>query len=176
MKSSGELSSVPYPTTVSIPFTLFRLLLGWSVDLQPWVARHFQEDTPLRVRESLSSHDCDIYRGYALIRQESTLLSSRTPELAPRDGSISFLLSVWRPSSLWTSASTAPSVSPPSDSVFFRRKKFLQGMRFAIADKLLSRSFSSRDYSDVFNFFHLLALLFSSYFVAFFFETYFFKA
>lgn len=109
----------------------------------------------------------DIYRGYALIRQESLFSASRTPKLAPRDGSISFLPSVWRPSSLWTSASIAPSVSPPT-SVFFCRKKFLQGMRLAVAGKLLSRSSSSRDYSDVFNFFHLLALLFSSYFVTFF--------
>lgn len=43
---SSQVFPILRPSPSPLPFSADRLLLGWSVDLQPWVARHFQEDTP----------------------------------------------------------------------------------------------------------------------------------
>lgn len=168
------LKCSPYSTSPPSPFTLFRHRLlfsgGRSTSNLKQRGTSKKIHCPLRVRESLSSHDCDIYHGYALIRQESTLLSPH-----PGTGStrrillispfrLPSILALGLPLSLRAFCLALASVLLPQE-------KFLQGMRLAMANKLLSRSSSSRDYSGVFNFFHLLALLFFSYFAPFFFSS-----
>lgn len=98
----------------------------------------------LRVRESLNLHDCDIYRGYALIRQE---LPSTYPVSHPWTASSRpiLLILIWRSSSLWTSVFTMPSAFGgllPTFAVFFCfEEKFLQGTRPAVFHReIMARS------------------------------------
>lgn len=171
MKSSGELSSVPYPTTVSIPF---------AHSFPPPIPSRVVGRPPTLSSEALSRRYTAPSASVKVLARMTVIYiavtpwfvknlpfsPSRTPELAPRDGSLSFLPPVWHPSSLWTSASGLRLLSRS----YFRplpQEKFLQDMRWRTSyyRPLLRRGITG----DVFNFFHLLALLSFSYFAAVFF-------
>lgn len=145
MKSSGELSSVPYPTTVSIPFTH---------SFPPPIPSRVVGRPPTLSSEALSRRYTAPSASVKVLARMTVIYiavtpwfvknlpfsPSRTPELAPRDGSFSFLLPLWHPSSLWTSAFGLRLLSRS----YFRllpQEKFLQDMRLAMADKLLSPFF-----------------------------------
>lgn len=122
LKSSGELSSA-HPTSVSTPTsrTLLYHLPSLLDSRSGWPNHRGTTSTTgyiVRVRESLSSHGRDIYRGYALIRQElpsiqpaSHLGTAATPfsSCFPCSSRLALLDPLWRPSSFLTSAPTEPS-------------------------------------------------------------------
>lgn len=126
MKSSGELSSA-LPILRLHPLSPFSATDSFSGGRS--TSNLKQRGTskkihcPLRVRESLSSHDCDIYHGYALIRQESTLF----PASHPGTGSTRriLLISPFRlPSILALDFRFHCAFCPAPASVFLRRKNF----------------------------------------------------
>lgn len=154
------LRSSPSP---SATLSRHRFLLGWSGDLQPWVAKHFQEDTPPPPRPwkltwlwYISRLRPDSSRTYPFL-----CLAPRNWFLATDRSHFSF-----RPRSGLSLLDCAFCLAPTS--VLFRRENFCRicASRWrASYYRLLLRPGIT---GDVFNFFHLLALLFFSYFAAFF--------